>query len=135
MSKVALISCVKTKAKLSCKARDFYISSLFKKSLEYTLKNFDIVFILSAKYGLLSLNQVIEPYEKTLNTASIRERKLWSFNVYKQIEKEVGVNNEFYFFCGKNYRQFLMPKLKGVAPLSKLSFGNQLKFYKEQLQK
>lgn len=66
--KIALISCVKQKADKPQKARNLYISSLFVKSLEYAEKiNVDKIYVLSAKYGLVPIDKVIEPYEKTLN--------------------------------------------------------------------
>jgi cytoplasmic iron level regulating protein YaaA (DUF328/UPF0246 family) len=133
MKKIAFISCVKTKTKLPSKAEDLYISDLFKKSLEYCKKRYDEVFILSAKYGLLSLNDFIKPYELTLNKMTVLERKQWSYKVYMQIEKKIGLQNEFYFYCGKNYNQFLKNKLNGKNPLEGLTFGNQLKFYKNNL--
>ena len=38
MAKIVLISCVSKKRDYSCKARDLYISELFKKSLDYAEK-------------------------------------------------------------------------------------------------
>lgn len=133
MKRIAFISCVKTKKNHKCKAGDLYISDLFKKSKEYCLKKYDKVYILSAKYGLLDLNEEIEPYELTLNNMSISEQKKWAYKVYKQIESKIGLEYEFYFFCGKNYRKYLLPKLKGKELLKNLSFGNQLKFYKQNI--
>ena len=55
-----------------------YVSPLFKYSLKYArLLNPDRIYILSAEYGLISLEQEIEPYEKTLNTFSKQEIKEW----------------------------------------------------------
>jgi len=41
-------------------------SDLFSKAYSYAVKNYDFVVILSAKYGLLFLDDKIEPYELTL---------------------------------------------------------------------
>lgn len=52
-------------------AKDMYVSDLFKKSLEYARRlNPAKIYILSAKYGLLELDDMIEPYEITLNEMS-----------------------------------------------------------------
>ena len=61
-----------------------YISDLFKKSLAYAKKHADKVFILSAKYGLLTLDEIIYPYEKTLNKMSEYEKKRWAYKVFRQ---------------------------------------------------
>ena len=82
------ISCVKTKRSLRCKAKDMYISPLFKKAYQYALQfvGEDRIYILSAKYGLIHSSQIIEPYEKTLNAERDAERKLWAYNVIQQMK-------------------------------------------------
>lgn len=84
------ISCVKTKRKMICKAKDLYISPLFKKAYEYALKNTiseDNIYIISAKHGLIHNQQIIAPYEQTLNNASIKERKIWAYRVLQQMAR------------------------------------------------
>ena len=63
MKRIVLIYCVKTKLDHPTKAEDLYISNLFKNYLAYAryIKP-DLVFILSAKYGLLKLDEQIAPY-------------------------------------------------------------------------
>lgn len=85
---IAFISCVKTKQN---KAQDMYISDLFKKSLKYAKQHADKIYILSAKYGLLKLDEIIYPYEKTLNGLSEYEKKEWAYKVFKQFINEGGV--------------------------------------------
>jgi cytoplasmic iron level regulating protein YaaA (DUF328/UPF0246 family) len=85
MRKIVLISCVSKKLPRNSKARDLYISPLFKKNLQYALKLApDQIFILSAKYGLVGLDDEIEPYEMTLNTMSVKEIKQWANSVLRQ---------------------------------------------------
>lgn len=65
---IVFLSCVKTKQDHRCRADEMYISPLFKLSLRYAQSlNPRKIFILSAKYGLLELNDIIDPYELTLN--------------------------------------------------------------------
>ena len=131
--KIGLISCV-TKNNKICAAKDMYISDLFKKSLAYSLKNYDKTYILSAKYGLLELNDIIEPYELTLNNQSVLFKKKWSYKVFLKIKEKQDLKNDtFYFCCGKNYRQYLKQKINHKIPIEGLSFGNQLKFYKKNI--
>ena len=74
--KIVLISCVSKKETEACKAKDMYLSPLFKMSWEYA-KQFspDKVFILSAKHHLLDPEQRIDPYNVTLYTFAAAERK------------------------------------------------------------
>jgi len=63
-----LISCVSKKLDRKAKARELYVSPLFRLNLKYALSlRPDKIFILSAKYGLIGLNDEIEPYDITLN--------------------------------------------------------------------
>ena len=134
---VVLISCVKNKMDVPCAARDMYISDLFKKSLSYAeqLSESATVYILSAKYGLLELNQRIEPYELTLNTMNKSQRMEWANKVLKQCkEKGISFDEEVIFLCGKKYREFLMKEFKNSkAPLEHMGIGEQLAFYKKEI--
>ncbi|MBU1198907.1 MAG: hypothetical protein KKF46_05750 [Nanoarchaeota archaeon] len=114
MAKIVLISCVSGKLPYKSKAQDLYVSPLFKKELEYAkLLNPDKIFILSAKHGLLRLNEEIEPYNKTLNEMLSYERKEWANSVLNQLKKSTDLkNDEFIFLAGNNYRKFLLPHLK-----------------------
>ena len=66
---VVLLSCVKSKRTVRCRTADMYISPLFRKMMAYanTLSP-KRLFILSAKYGLLSPDDLIDPYQCTLKT-------------------------------------------------------------------
>jgi hypothetical protein len=65
---IVLISCASRKLSQKAKVKDLYVSTLFKLNLKYAQQlEPDNIFILSAKHGLLSLEQEIEPYEQTLN--------------------------------------------------------------------
>lgn len=114
MAKVVLISCVSKKLHHKSKAQDLYVSPLFKKELTYAkLLNPGKIFILSAKYGLLRLNEEIEPYDKTLNKMRSNEIKEWANSVLNQLQKTVDIDKDsFVFLAGNNYRKFLLPHIK-----------------------
>jgi len=135
--KVAIISCVKTKLKTSkpVEAKRLYTSDLFKKSLEYTVKNYDKVLILSAHYYVLQLTDLVLPYEKTLYKFTKVELKNWANKAKLMLEQKINTSDELFFFCGIPYRSALIGNLKNKShiPLKGVSFGNQLKFYKNEL--
>ena len=110
MAKIILISCVSKKLNCKSKAQDLYISPLFKKSLIYAKSlNPDKIFILSAKYGLLSLTDEVEPYDKTLNKMTSNEIKEWANLVISHLQKVSDLNkDEFVFLAGNKYRKFLL---------------------------
>lgn len=134
---IVFLSCVKSKAAQKCEAQNMYTSDLFQKSLAYakSLKP-QKIYILSAKYGVLELTDIITPYELTLNEMSKKEQKIWAYKVIKQCEeKRIDFTGKAIFLCGNNYRKYVMQKFKNAeAPLEKLPIGKQLAFYKNHLQ-
>ena len=129
MKKIVLISCVSKKRASRSKASDLYISPLFKKNLRYALKlEPDEIFILSAKYGLVSLNEEIEPYDLTLNTMPAKEVKAWSERVLKDLARLADLQHDkFIFLTGSKYRKYLLQHLKHVEiPFEGLTIGRQL---------
>jgi cytoplasmic iron level regulating protein YaaA (DUF328/UPF0246 family) len=136
MRRIVLVSCVKSKLSKPAKALFMYTSPLFRYNLHYatTLKP-DRIFILSAKYGLLELQQVIEPYEMSLNTMKENEKKAWAVQVLKVLQTKTDFQQDhFIFLAGSNYRKYLLPYLKHVeVPFEGLSFGKQLQALKRRL--
>jgi len=129
MKKIVLIACVKTKRKTPSKAIDLYISPLFTKSREYAqLLNPNHIYILSAKYGLISSEEIIEPYELTLNNMSTPEIKDWSNRVLNRLSSVTDLDNDnFTILAGQNYRKYLLPYISHYnLPLEGLAFGFQL---------
>lgn len=76
---IIIVGCGKSKLKSRSRADELYQGSLFKKriSLARTITTDDQIFILSAKYGLVSVDQLIDPYElKMGQRGSITARML-----------------------------------------------------------
>ena len=138
MREIVLISCVSVKLSHKAKAEELYISPLFKYGLAYAKSmRPDKIYILSAKYGLLGLNEIIEPYNTTLNTMKNDEIKIWSQKVLDQMKDKINLDSDqIIFLAGENYRKYLIPYIKNyVIPLKGLGIGRQLKFLKESLEK
>jgi hypothetical protein len=138
MSKIILISCASKKQPSKAKAKDLYISPLFQKSLRYAQAvRPDKIFILSAKYGLVNLEQELEPYNETLNKMSVDANEQWAEKVREQIRGENidFENDEITFLAGEKYRKNLEHRFtrKPSVPMRGLSIGKQLKYLNEQL--
>lgn len=137
MKKVVLISCVKEKLRTAAKAKDLYISDLFKKSYRYAqILKPDDIFILSAKYGLLDPEQIIGPYNETLNTKSSAEIKEWSKKVIAALEEKINLGkSEIIILAGSRYYKYLLPYIRNYKlPLGTLPFGSRLSFLKKQIE-
>lgn len=138
MKTIVFISCVSKKLPHKAKAQELYISPLFRLNLAYAKKlKPDKIFILSAKHGLLTPNDVIAPYDTTLNTMPDKERRVWGARVRKQLHGKVNLEKDkFIFLAGGRYRKYLMPHMRHVKiPMIHLGIGKQLQFLKHATQK
>lgn len=85
--KIGLVSCSKAKKGHICSAREMYSeSNTFRLSLEYLEKTCDKIFILSAKHGLLDLEDTIQPYDETLVEKPVAERRKWADEVILKLK-------------------------------------------------
>jgi hypothetical protein len=132
MRHIVLIACGKTKAPVPSPARDLYQGDLFQKSLAYAEKvlDADAIYVLSAKYGLLPIDERIEPYEKTLNNASVGEKRDWADRVLAELREVADLEQDrFTILAGENYRKHLLPHIRyHELPLEGLMLGQQLAF-------
>jgi hypothetical protein len=130
-STVYLISCVSKKRDQACEARDLYVSSLFRKARRFAEESESPWFILSAEHGLVAPRQVISPYERTLNTMVVGDRRAWAERVSSQIEEALPDLLRVVFLAGARYREFLTRHLAGrgvevAVPMEGLRIGEQL---------
>jgi hypothetical protein len=135
---VAIISCGKNKLDYSSEAQHMYIGELFKKTKQYAIQNHDLFFIASARYGLLSANDVIIPYDLTLNSMNVTIKKKWAFLMAIEILLKIKKETPIYMYAGENYRKYLVPNLIEFGytiyiPMKNLGIGQQLKWLKERI--
>lgn len=134
--RIALVGCVKTKRSSASRAGDLYTSPLFRAMREFAIRNADAWYILSAEYGLLHPDQVVEPYERTLNRMSKPERAAWAKRVQAQLSAALPPAADVILLAGTRYREELVPFLRGTGhavaiPLEGLAFGRQLQRLRE----
>ena len=128
---VYLVSCVSKKREQACAARDLYVSDLFRKARRFAEASGYPWFILSAEHGLVAPDQVIAPYERTLNTMRAADRCAWGERVAAQLAEAVPDLSRVVFLAGERYREFLARHLasRGVevsVPMEGLGIGQQL---------
>jgi hypothetical protein len=78
MTHIVLVGCGSEKIATAAAARSLYTGTLFTSSLAYAerLKP-DAIYIVSAFHGLVELDAVIEPYDRTLTGTPVKERLAW----------------------------------------------------------
>ena len=84
--KIAILPCSQKKAKVPCSAGNMYRSNLFvlRKRYAKDVLGCDEIYVLSAKYGLVDLDKIIEPYDTKLDTLSEEEYINWQCQVMTQ---------------------------------------------------
>ena len=128
---IVLISCVSEKLAHPAPAAELYMSPLFRGSLSYARwRKPRAIYILSARYGLLSLDQVIAPYNLTLNDMGESQIRDWADGVLEQLRKVGDLEHDrFIFLAGLKYRKYLVPHIRHCeVPMEGLSIGKQLQF-------
>ncbi|RXT35183.1 hypothetical protein B5V03_35460 [Bradyrhizobium betae] len=113
-----------------------YVSPLYRKSLQLTELWGVPFYILSAKYGLLRPDELIEPYEQTLKTATKKEKQEWAQRVDKQLRELQ--TKDFIVLAGDDYFAPLVEAgssdpLNYFTPMRSLSLGTRLAFLNEAI--
>jgi len=136
--RIGLVGCVKKKLRAPARAQDLYTSPLFRGRRQFVEASCDEWWILSAKHGLVDPREELHPYDVTLNTMGVGERREWSQRVLEQIRAQIdpSISDVFEIHAGANYRVFgLVAGLSSMGfvvevPTEGLRMGAQLQFYK-----
>ncbi len=136
---LVLVSCVKSKLSRPAAAKDLYTSALFVRERAYAENAAVPWFILSAEHGLVSPDQVLEPYERYLPACSPDYRLAWGTSVAAELERRVGPlgGKVLEIHAGSAYLDALRQPLRGrgaviTEPLRGLRMGERLAWYSQQ---
>ena len=130
--RLALIGCSKSKLSTPARARDLYTGSLFTKSLRYAELTCDATAILSAKYGLVQLDDVIHPYNAKITDMPIGHRRAWAWLVKAALEHAFPFPHWTYvYLAGSLYIEGLP---KGDTPMQNLRNGKRLRWLTARLE-
>jgi hypothetical protein len=137
MAMLSLVSCVSMKRRTPSQARDLYTSPWFLKARAYVEATKSPWLILSAEYGLLRPDQIVAPYERTLNTMGIEDRRAWARRVLDALVPQLSGVERVIVLAGKRYREFLLPTLRRncpavEVPMEGLTIGRQLRWLSER---
>ena len=79
------------------------------------------------------MDDIISPYNETLNQKTEHEKKIWAAKVYRQMQEEgISTEDKIMFLSGKNYYKYLKMIYKNsITPLAGLQMGKRLKWLKE----
>jgi hypothetical protein len=130
---IVLVSCVKSKLAHPAQARSLYVSAWFQKARAIVEASGARWFVLSSLYGLVAPETEIAPYDWTLNTLGVADRRRWANKVLDKLLSELRGERRVVMIAGARYREFLIEPLRrrGIvveAPLEGLRRGEQLKW-------
>lgn len=130
-SALVLVSCVSMKAWSPAPARELYTSPWFCAARAMVEHSGARWLILSALHGLVEPTTPMAPYEKTLLTMSVEERRAWASRVLAALLPLAREKGRVVMLAGARYREFLVAPLRaaGIAvevPMEGLRLGEQL---------
>lgn len=133
---IILITCVKTKRRKPCAAKDLYVSPLFAKQRAYAEKSGVPWFILSAEHGLVAPDEWLSPYERYLPDTPADFRSAWGTWVAARLQLLAGplAGRVIEAHAGSVYINSLRTQLESkgatlTAPLQGCSMGARLAWY------
>lgn len=134
---LVLVSCVSQKLSRPAPAQRLYCSEWFVKVRKLVESQEADWLILSALYGVVAPDTEIAPYEKTLSTAGVRERRAWAESTFRQLGPHLIGRQRIVIFAGQRYREFLVPALQGDGyevdvPMANPRIGEQLSWLAAQ---
>jgi hypothetical protein len=106
---VCLVACTSRKGDQPATAEFIYRSPLFSAARSYAERRADQWFILSAKHGLLSPEDVVAPYNESLLNQSDAQRQAWAAGVRRAFGARVPAGGRVIFLAGSAYRSYLAP--------------------------
>ena len=145
--RVILVGCSKVKARARCEAQWLYVSPLFRKSALWARKEVarghaDGWLILSAKWGVLSPDDLVDPYEKRLGELDRAGRERWAAQAWGQLGERTGERArellELVILAGRAYVEPLRPGadrrgVRLVEPLAGLQIGERIGWLNREL--
>jgi len=134
---IVLLMCGKNKLSHKAKAENLYTSPRFQKSIEYakTLTDYSHIFVLSAEYKLLNLEEEIYPYDKSIYDMSKEEKLKWADNVIHLLNSVSNTHEDKYIFLtNDDYSKCLLSYLVNYElPLIGIPEEQHINYFNEKL--
>lgn len=112
--KVGLISCTRDKKSFPCSARRLYSESAkFSACLEFAEAHYDRIFVVSAKHGLVRLDELLNHYDLSLEELTERARNSWAEEIAKSLGSEgITIYDTVYIHATALYTEHLRRALE-----------------------
>ena len=133
-----IIGCTKKKQSYPCTVEEMYsASNIFRMMVKYAkdVLKADHIYVVSAKYHVLTLDEVIEPYDEYILNMSADKRQAFRKQLfYDLIDKGVDFDEHTVFLIGKHYIKGLTQYFTDYEwPTEHYQFGQCKQWLKKQL--
>ena len=129
--RIVFVACGKRKQQTKRPSLELYTGQYFRLclALARSIVSDSHIYVLSAKYGVLSHEEVVEPYNAKLTDLSRSDLQQWRAEVKGFVLRKIQEGYKPVFICGDLYHQ----GLPGVKMLPKVAIGKQIQFIQSQL--
>jgi hypothetical protein len=141
---IGLVACSSRKLGRAATARELYESPLFKLSLADAERTCTAVYVMSAKHGLVHLDETIEPYDVKLGERGWRDRWQWARTLLDRLETLHPEQPDIAIYGGRLYvdpirTEAANPNARWSGafsePLEGLQIGERLRFLQQRAAK
>lgn len=123
-----LVACCGRKLPHAAPAQELYQSDLFRKARAYA-ERAGRWLILSAEHGVVAPDDVLAPYDRTLDGMSRAERLQWA----ERVRRRLSPAEHYVVLAGEKYCGWIDPSFSVERPLLGLGIGQQLSWLKKEL--
>jgi len=127
---VVLVGCGKAKLPRLAPARDLYTGGLFRQARAYAEKHADAWLILSAKHGVIHPDDVIAPYDVSMNDLTAAERAAWGEKVRRVLHELGAWDKTLVLLAGEKYEGAVKGAPRVLRPLEGLEMGYRRRWFK-----
>lgn len=134
-----LLGCVATKDVVARAAKDLYQSPMFRGRRRHAEASGRPWYVVSAEYGLVGPDEVIEPYDTLIGNRPLAERRTLAAQVADRLDADLGGlgGRVLEVHAGDEYVAAIGPTLRSrgatiVRPLLGVPFGEQLAWYRSR---
>jgi hypothetical protein len=134
-TRALLLGCVATKRANRAPAKDLYCSQLWFGRRRYAESTGRPWFILSALYGLVEPDQLLDPYDLALTDLAAGDRRRWGEEVVAELAARLPLDGAVLeVHAGSAYGKAIEEPLRRrgariSVPLAGLGLGQQLAWY------
>lgn len=115
--RVGLVTCTRHKASKASRARDLYgVNKEFVVNVEFAEQHYEKTYVVSARHGLVDLEQWLEPYDRALVDFDQDERCGWATFITANLKADgITESHTVYIHADGLYREYLEMALRAAG--------------------